>query len=262
MKFTIGYPIHNKSHMIDEIINGLIENIKIPTNYIFIFDGCTDNSEEIFDQLSINLKGNIRKIHTDNLFQLRTNNILMKEFDTDYLIIFQDDMVLKDVNFLDNIIKIHDVYKEELGLIGCRDGFNGIENGNNYIDMISSKFSGGSSINPIGGKIISSGEFFERNILNIGPIIFHRKLIDLVGYFDEIYNIGSYEEMEYSLICKTKYNLKNIILGLDLIHSKFDYKLKKIVEHTSSKKLIEQYHVNNPIFTSRWSNTIKELIKK
>lgn len=258
MTFTIGYPIHNKSHMMNEIMNGLIENIKIPIDYIFIFDGCTDNSEELFDKLSKELIGDIKKIRTDNLFQLKTCNILMKEFKTDFLIMFQDDMVLEDFNFLDNIIKIHDKYGDDLGIIGCRDGFE-----KEYTEMFSSKFSGNISYfndrsdrqelkYKTKNKILSSGEFFEKSVINMGPLIVSRKLVDTVGYFDEIYDIGVYEEMEYSLICKYKYNLKNVILGIDLIHSKFEHKSKNDVKHTSLKELRDQYPINYGIYISRW----------
>lgn len=246
MTFTIGYPIHNKSHMMDEIINGLVNNIKIPIEYIFIFDGCTDNSEEILDSMSHKLLGNVTKIHTKNLFQLKTYNLLMKEFKTDVLIMFQDDMVLKDPNFLDNIAKINEKYGDELGIIGCRDGFE-----KEYTHMLSSKFSG-SDKHFAGSRVIEHGEFHECSIINVGPIAVTRRLVDTVGYFDEIYDIGAYEEMEYSIICKYQYNLKNIILGVDLIHSKFEHKAKKEVKHTAAVELKDQYSINEPIFSNRW----------
>ena len=242
MTFTIGYPIYNKAHMLDEIIEGLSKNIKIPVDYIFIFDGCTDNSEDIFDKISSKLNG---KIHTENLFQLKTNNLLMKQFQTDFLIIFQDDMVLTDNNFIENIIKIIDKYNGSLGIIGCRDGFE-----KNYSEMVSSKFSG--STFP-GCRTIESGEFVEKSMINIGPIVLSKKLIEKIGYFDEIYGIGAYEETEYALKCKYIHNLTNIVLGTDLIHSKFEHKLKEHKNHTSKKLLFDQYPINGPIFNSRWS---------
>ena len=246
MKFTIGFPIYNKAHMMQEILDGLIENINIECEYIFIFDGCTDNSEEIFDQKSVLLKGTIKKIHTNNLFQLKTNNLLMNEFTSEYLIIFQDDMVLQDKNFINNIEKVIDLYKDKLGIIGCRDGFE-----ERYSDMVGSEFSESNRI------IIKSGEFCERSMINIGPIILSKKLINLVGTFDEIYGFGAYEEMEYSLKCKHNYNLINIVLGVDLIHSKFEHKNKKKIKHTNGDILVEQLHKNHSIFKERWYNIAK-----
>lgn len=244
MTFTIGYPIYNKAHMIPEIISGLADNIKIPVDYIFIFDGCTDDSEKVFDSLSHKLLGTITKIHTENLFQLRTNNLLMKEFKTDSLIIFQDDMVLTDKNFIENINKVYYIYKDELGIIGCRDGFE-----KNYSEMLSSSWSG--SKFP-GCRDLAAGEFAERSMINIGPIVLSRRVVDLVGYFDEIYDIGAYEETEYALKCKYEHGLKNIVLQVDLIHSKFTHKLQVEKNHTSKKQLYDQYSINGPIFNTRW----------
>jgi len=241
--FTIGYPIYNKGHMIDEIINGLVDSIdhyKYDIKYTFIFDGCTDNTKEEFEKERVKLK-DTEYIETDNLFQLKTNNILIKNFTTDYLIIFQDDMVLQDSNFLDNIVKIHEKYGEKLGLIGCRDGF-----GPGFSDMHGSEFSE-SRRTPI-----KSGEYHEKMMLNIGPIVFTKKLAGMLGGFDEVYGKGSMEETEYSLKCGFR-GLKNIVLGVDLIHSKFDHKNKNKVNHTSVKVLENSNSINRQIFRKRWS---------
>jgi hypothetical protein len=248
-KFTIGYSIHNKAHMIEEIVAGLANNISEEpiADYIFIFDGCTDDSEDIFDHFSKSLKGNVRKIKTDNIFQLRTNNLLMKEFNSDFLIIFQDDMVLKDRNMLNNILRIQNIYKDKLGIIGCRDGF---EFG--YKNMYGSPFSKSTR------KILDIGNFMEKDIVNVGPIIVTKKLISLVGYFDKIYGVGGYEEMEYSLKCKHWHNLTNVVLGIDLIHSKFEHKNTKKVKHTDADALVAQLKKNGIIFCNRWKDVCEK----
>ena len=220
--------------MIDDIINGLVYSIdqsKCNVKYKFIFDGCTDNSIDVFKTESIKLK-NIEYTETDNLFQLRTNNLLMKEIDTDFLIIFQDDMVLTDINFIDNILNVYDKYGDTLGVIGCRDGFN-----QSYDDMSGSKFSESTN-----RKIIESGDYEEKMMINIGPIIFTKEIIETMGYFDEAYDNGAYEEMEYSLKCYLK-GFINIVLGVSLIHSKFDYKNRNKIRHTNSSILKDMYKV-------------------
>ena len=245
--FTIGYSIHNKGHMVDEIINGLVYSLnesKYDIKYKFILDGCTDNTKERFEKERVKLK-NTEYIETNNLFELKTNNILMKNFDTDFLIIFQDDMVLKDINFLDNISKIYKIYGDKLGLLGCRDGFD-----EGYSNMYGSAFSASARI------VLKSGEYREKMMLNRGPIIFTRKLIEIMGYFDEIYGIGTYEEMEYSLKCKLK-GLITIVMGVNLIHSKFNHKNKKKVQHTESTVLNNIYKINHKIFTQRWYDIAK-----
>lgn len=240
--FTVGYPIYNKGHMIDEIVNGLVSSIdqeKYDVKYTFIFDGCTDNSKEVFEKEKVKLK-NVETIDTQNLFQLKTNNILIKNFSTDFLVIFQDDMVLQDVNFLDNIIKIYEIYGDKLGIIGCRDGF-----GPGFSNMHGSVFSESRRIP------IKSGEFMEKMMINIGPIVFTKELVKKMGAFDEVYGKGSMEEEEYSLKCGLR-GLKNILLGVDLIHSKFDHKNVNKTNHTSVPVLEHSNSVNRQIFRDRW----------
>jgi len=241
-EFTVGVPIYNKSHMLHLIIEGFSKNILEPVDYIFIFDGCTDDSEQIFEKNKMLLKGDIRAIKTNNIFQLKTNNILMKELKTDKLIIFQDDMVLNDSNYLNNIRNIFNIYKDSLGIIGSRDGF---EKG--YSNMYGSYFSGSNRIP------LNNGEFKEKSMINIGPIALSKKLINTVGVFDEIYGKGSYEEMEYSLKAKHHHNLTNIVLGVDLIHDKFLNLVKgNFNVNNSSNILSNQLSLNHSVFRQRW----------
>lgn len=250
MTFTIGYPIHNKGYMIDEIINGLAYSIGDSDHeikYRFILDGCTDKSKEVLEKL---MPENSSYIETDNLFQLKTNNILVNNFDTDFLVIFQDDMVLRDTNFLDNILRVYERYGDKLGLLGCRDGFN-----EGFSDMCGSHFSASARCK----TKLGSGINRERMMVNIGPIVFTQKLVEKMGCFDEIYTRGTYEEMEYSLKC-TLAGLKTVVMGVDLTHSKFTHKNRHHIEHTSQNVLNEMYAINGQIFEDRWYNVAK--IKK
>lgn len=241
MKFTIAYSIHNKAHMIDEIIYGLNKNIKEEVDYIFVFDGCTDTSFEEFENLKHLLNGNIYTFLTDNIFQLKSNNLMMEQFKTDFLIIFQDDMVLKDENLLNNVRKIYDIYGENLGIIGGRDGY---EYG--YSEMVGSPHSESNR------EILDIGDYKERSMINIGPIVLRKALINKVGKFDEIYEIGAYEETEYALKCKYNFNLTNIILSMDILHSKFEHKNLKKVQHSNGELLSSQVGKNHVIFSQRW----------
>ena len=248
MTFTIGYPIHNKGYMIDKIVDGLTRSVDSShdVTYKFILDGCTDNSKAVLEGEMARL-GDASYIETPDLFQLRTNNILMGDFDTDFLIIFQDDMVLTDNDFLDNIVKVYDKYGDTLGLLGCRDGFDA-----GYSNMAGSRFSESSHRE----WILESGEHTERMMVNIGPIVFTQRLIKEMGLFDEVYGKGVYEEMEYSLKCHLK-GLKNVVMGVDLIHSKYLRRKPPEVKHTSQDVISDMYNKNITIFRERWFEIAK-----
>ena len=247
-EFTIGIPIHNKSHMISDILWGLKDNITEEVDYIFIFDGCTDDSEKEFDHAIKDFNWNITKIRTDNIFQLLTNNLIFDTFKTENVIIFQDDMVLKDSKYLEYLKNLKNIYKDKLGIVGSRDGFE-----KNYSDMYGSLFS--ESKNRI---ILKSGEYREKSMINIGPIMLTQTLISKVGKFDEVYGKGSYEEMEYSLKCKNL-GLINIVLGIDLLHSKHVHKIIGSKQHTSGETLSQYYGINSKIFNDRWGSVAGNL---
>lgn len=215
LEFTIGIAIYNKSHMIDLIIDSLAKNIVEPVEYIFIFDGCTDNSEQVFDQNKHLLNGNIRKIKTDNVFQVKTNNIFLESFTTDKLIIFQDDMVLNDKSYLENIRKIYNLYKEKVGIIGSRDGFEA-----EFSEMYSAEHS---DSKPFTKYKLKPDEFKEVSMINIGPIVLNRSVVDKVGLFNTSYGKGGYEETEYALKCKYNFGLINFVLAINIIHNRFLY---------------------------------------
>lgn len=247
--FTIGYPIHNKGYMMDEIINGLVHSVGDSVHdikYKFILDGCSDNSKRVLKREMSKLD-NAEYIETDDLFQLRTFNLLMADFDTDFLIIFQDDMVLRDTAFLDNILNVYLKYGDRMGMLGCRDGFDA-----GYKNMSGSRFSESS----MRTEVLDSGKYREKMMINIGPIVVTKKLIEAMGYFDEIYGKGVYEEMEYSLRCTLK-GLATIVMGVDLIHSKFLYKNKFDIKHTSHDIVIGMYDTNITIFRERWHGIAK-----
>jgi hypothetical protein len=240
-EFTIGIPIHNKGHMVLDIIQGLKENITEDVDYIFIFDGCTDNSEAEFDRVAQGLGWNINKIKTDNIYQLKTNNLIFDTFKTENVVVFQDDMVLKDKNYLNNLRKLKNQYKNNLGIVGSRDGFE-----KNYSEMYGSRFSESK-----GRTILEPGEYREKAMINIGPIMLTRTLITKIGKFDEIYGKGAYEEMEYSLKCRNV-GLINIVLGTDVLHSKHAERVVGGIQHTDTATLMHHYGRNSKIFGERW----------
>ena len=239
MTFTIAYAIYNKGYMIDEIIDGLVYSMRGDIKYRFILDGCTDNSREVLEKEIAKL-ANAEYTETDDIFELATSNIFLREFDTDFLVIFQDDMVMRDKNFISNVENVYSAYGDELGLLGCRDGFDA-----GYSNMCGSRFSASR-----GRKILEPGDYCERMMVNTGPIIFMRRLLERVGYLDDIYTKGTYDDMDYSLRCYEA-GLKNIVMGVDMIHDKFLYKHSG-GKHTSQDVLSDMLRINGKIFKDRW----------
>lgn len=95
---TIILTIFNKEKIIKDILMSLFTNSSTNINeYIFILDGCVDNSEIILkDEIKklINIKYKI--LYADNVFEIKANNLGLKEVSNEYAIIVQDDMLIKE----------------------------------------------------------------------------------------------------------------------------------------------------------------------
>jgi GT2 family glycosyltransferase len=145
-----------------------------------------------------------------NVFELYTNNKLMDMFRSDYLIIFQDDMVLRDPMLLPNLRAVISTYGRGLGVVGCRDGF-----GSGYSGMCSSRF----SANKLTRVTLQPGQCSVVDMLNRGPIMVGRELVNRIGTLSEDYNkSGSYSEMDYCLRAK-RAGLANVCMGALIDHS-------------------------------------------
>ena len=98
--------VHNKQNMIKEVCLGVINNISNLTNEIIIvLDGCNDNSEKIINEVMLNTSVPVKYVYTDDVFELRANNEGLKHVTSDYVILIQDDMIIKEKNFDERMLK-------------------------------------------------------------------------------------------------------------------------------------------------------------
>ena len=117
MSSSIILTIFNKEHILENILQGLFANTSANVlEYIFVLDGCKDNSEKIL----LGMVGNIPHgakhtiLYADNVFELRANNIGLRHCTTDYAIIVQDDMLIMekdwDLRLIKPILAFNDIW--------------------------------------------------------------------------------------------------------------------------------------------------------
>lgn len=127
---SIVLTIHNKAWLIDKVVAGIIENTKTNSELILVFDGCTDNSEEVVDRTlnSLNPKNfKIKKLYVPNVFETKANNIGMKEASGDFIIIVQDDQVIMEKNYNLRMRKPVEVF-DDIFAVTARTAHNWIYN--------------------------------------------------------------------------------------------------------------------------------------
>lgn len=99
---SIVLTIHNKERSIRDLLDLLNKNTSaLCDEIIIIFDGCTDNSYNSFksieDQLS--KKFSIRVLSTPDIWEVKANNIGLKQAKNKLAIIIQDDMHIMQKNW-------------------------------------------------------------------------------------------------------------------------------------------------------------------
>jgi len=100
--------IFNKELILERILMSLFRNSSdLVKEYIFVLDGCTDNSENILMNTLKFLPPNVtyKIIYTNDVFEIRSNNIGMKNATEKYVCIVQDDMEIIENNWDKRLIQ-------------------------------------------------------------------------------------------------------------------------------------------------------------
>lgn len=192
MNYTVGYTVFNKENLIEKLVEGVARLGGLPS--IFLFDGCTDRSVDIFLKHREQLK-NCKAFVNDGYdrFETCSNNFILEQFDTDCCILMQDDLILTS----GEIFQVaEEIYSNDLsaGLIGYKDGYE-MDVVNQYKDFVSSPWSTSKNRN----KVLKRGEYVKRTYVNRGPLCVPRKLISSIGYFDEAFYPLFWDDNDYSI---------------------------------------------------------------
>jgi glycosyltransferase involved in cell wall biosynthesis len=95
---SIVLTVHNQGDILEQVLEGIEDNTEGNYEIIVVLDGCTDNSEAVLDDYLNNstITSRVTILHADNVFETKANNIGLREAKGDYVIIVQDDMVIKE----------------------------------------------------------------------------------------------------------------------------------------------------------------------
>ena len=233
MNFTFGYTIFNKAHLIPKLVFGIKDVLNEDDEAVFLFDSCTDDSFKAFEKVKKFLKCQITTvISKKELFETRANNYILQIAKGKIIVLFQDDMVLQDPKIKKKILRIVEKHKDKLGLLGARSGCEW-DGTSKYPSKQYKKISNWEHLDFQYGRRMREGEFFFKTILNRGPIVFTRSLLNKVGYFDEEFAPQWLDEVDYCCRSQFKFGRKNGVFQCGIISplkwgaTRTDSKLKK-----------------------------------
>lgn len=217
MKAMIGYGVFSKPDMLEWMIAGITENFPKRTEVEFYFEASDGECEEMLKVLGPDLLflkgfpiaygGSKKHILEQGVHRQFIERFM--EGDCHVLIVPQDDNRFQRP-LLPDLEKLWAQYGTDLGWISGRDGHDF-----GYANMVCSPFSESTGN---AKTVLPIGEYREVRMMNTGPVVYFRHVIEKVGLPDA--DLPWYWWSDYSLRCHHA-GLKNILLSMDYLHTKF-----------------------------------------
>ena len=229
MQNTVILTVHNKEETITKILKNLIENLsKYTSKIIIILDGCTDKThKKINDFVKIKkFRLKIDIIFTKDIWETKANNVGLKEVQTQYATIVQDDMLIKQKNW-DKLL-IEKLANNNVFSISGRAAYNyKLKKNELIIENIVGReypFSNKNIFGKIVGKLVAIFKpywifkyfslFSVRLINNRGPLILKTNLVRELGFFDENFAPFELDDVDLCFRAYKKYGLYSSCLPI------------------------------------------------
>lgn len=126
MRCSINITVHNKEALLPEFLECLLAYTPCthPQCYqqselIFVFDGCTDNSEAVVRKWLEDKSGlNVKLLTAPDVFETKANNIAARESSGEYIAILQDDVMIGQYDWTEHLILPMLLYKDVFAVTG------------------------------------------------------------------------------------------------------------------------------------------------
>jgi len=247
---SIILTIHDKDFILEKIINGLLntvsENVK---EYIFVLDGCSDNSLHIVKQMINDIKVKSIIIETPDVYETRANNAGLKIATQPYVIIVQDDQLLMEKNWdtrlLRPFLEFNDIFAITARTSCSMDIYG------NWVDIIEGPvgYNYGKSSNT------SRNHVYIGQVVNRGPLMIHSEKLKILGYFDE--TMPGLQGCDDANLCLKAYIEYNWRCGCYWIgyNSPLEWGSTRVGKNI--EKLEKDNSINEKEFLKRYYNIIK-----
>lgn len=179
---------HNKEDMIEDVCHGIISNISDLTDQIIVvFDGCVDQTEKLTKDIFKNYKKKLNYVYTNDVFELRANNAGLKVVECDYVILIQDDMIIKEKDFDKRMLKPFMTFSDVFAVTSQTAHNNIIKGHYLYPENLADRKAG-----------YPREKFGVREIANRGPLMYNYSDVISLDFFDEFLSPNSYDDHDIS----------------------------------------------------------------
>lgn len=190
---SINLTIHNKGFLLERVLDGIKINTIGPYELVTVLDGCSDESEIVLDKfINSNPNIKIKKIYAPNVFEVKANNIAAKNSEGDYIIIIQDDMIIKEYGWNLRMLKPINQFDDVFAVTSCtahdwifnsesKDFYSDYFDGSRWSDILL-------HTNHANRSNINRDTFAVRGSANRGPLLLTHSVFKSLNYFDEIFS--------------------------------------------------------------------------
>ena len=248
--------IFNKDNVLEKVLSGLFKHTSKSVNeYIFVLDGCNDKSSDILHKYinKVPHGATYKILVSNNVFEIRSNNIGLRECSNEYAVIVQDDMLMMETNWDERMmvpfLKFDDIWAVtarttcSLNLKGKWENIKEGPVGHKYIDLKD-------CIYP--RDIIHVGQ-----VVNRGPLMVKMSVMKKLGYFDEtLPGVIGCDDVDLCFKAFNHYNLRCCQFWIsyysplewgscrtgpntEYVHKQMDINLKEIIKRHS--KIIKEW---------------------
>ena len=109
---SIILTIHNKEFLINQVLDGIVKNTVGDYELIIVLDGCTDKSFDIVEDYFYGKDQNVLICTTPDVFETKANNVGLKSAKGEYVIIVQDDMIIREKGWNLRMQKPFDAFED------------------------------------------------------------------------------------------------------------------------------------------------------
>ena len=120
MKIVIGIPTANRAHDLRNTLKSIFENIELPDAIIVVDQSKGDETRKVVNEfINKNKEIEIRYIHADKKSLTHARNIILDEVNEKYdIVLFLDDDIVLDKNYILEVKKFYSKYKDVVGMTG------------------------------------------------------------------------------------------------------------------------------------------------
>jgi glycosyltransferase involved in cell wall biosynthesis len=213
--YSLILTVHNQEQLIPHVLKGIEENTTGDYELIVVLDGCTDNSKGVvlnYVKQSEAFRGRVTITRTPDVFETKANNTGLKLASGDYVIIIQDDMVIREMGWNDRMSRPFVAF-DDVFAVTARTSHNYEFNPNSkhlgmkqdldncWCDIVE-------PCDMADRNNISRNVFAVRGTVNRGPLMINHADLKKLNYFDEAFSPQDMDD--HDLMFRMRKKLKKV----------------------------------------------------